>query len=154
MVRSAHRHPTDIPVTFRLLYGAPHCHDARHRVIACVSVPTPIGAACPSVTSEGRPQLPQPRPKATTPMTAIKKIRKYLAANPTEASSRILVRFVLALETEESFLLADLYRLDYDVFKLALELLDEWRLDRYYTAKGQLLDMALHLSETDSVAKA
>jgi len=95
-----------------------------------------------------RLQLPQPRLKATTPMTAIKKIRKYLAANPTEASSRILVRFVLALETEENFLLSDLYRLDYDVFKLALELLDEWRLDRYYTAKGQLLDVALHLLET------
>lgn len=87
-------------------------------------------------------------------MTAIKKIRKYLAANPKAASSRILVRFVLALETEESFLLADLYRLDYDVFKLALELLDEWRLDRYYTAKGQLLDVALHLSETAPAPKS
>lgn len=86
-------------------------------------------------------------------MTAIKKIRKYLAAHPTEASSSILVRFVLCLETEEDFPLADLYRLDYDVFKLALELLDEWRLDRYYTAKGQLLDVALHLSQTAPGAK-
>jgi hypothetical protein len=93
--------------------------------------------------------LLQPRQKASTPMTAIKKIRKYLAANPTAPSSHVLVKFVLCLESEASFPLAELYRLDYDIFKLALEMLEEWRLDRYYTAKGQLLDIALQLSEIE-----
>ena len=80
-------------------------------------------------------------------MNAIKKARKYMAANPSTPSAQTVARLVLALEAEQNFALADLYKLDYDTFLLALDLIKDWRLDRYYTAKGELLDMTLQLTE-------
>jgi ATP-dependent protease HslVU (ClpYQ) peptidase subunit len=80
-------------------------------------------------------------------MNAIKKVRKYMSANPETGTARTLARLVLALETEQAFALSDLYQLDYDAFQLALDLLKDWRLDRYYTAKGQLLDITLQVAD-------
>ena len=61
--------------------------------------------------------------------------------------ARTLARLILALESEGDFHLADLYELDYDSFLVALSVMKDWRLDRYYTAKGQLLDVTLQLTE-------
>jgi hypothetical protein len=80
-------------------------------------------------------------------MNAVKKARKYMEANPAAQSTKTLARLILALETEQDFSLADLYKLDYDSFLLALDLLKDWRLDRYYTAKGQILDITLQLTD-------
>jgi hypothetical protein len=44
-------------------------------------------------------------------------------------------------------LLSDLYQLDYDDFGLALEVMVEWRLDRYYASKLRLLDVSIHAAE-------
>jgi hypothetical protein len=76
-------------------------------------------------------------------MNAIKQIRKYLEQNPESEAAQILTRLSAALAEEGSFSLADLYRLDYDSFKLAVELLDDWRLDRYYAARLHLFDVIL-----------
>ena len=80
-------------------------------------------------------------------MTAIKKARKYMAANPTTESTQTLMRLILALEADEAFALRDLYKLDYNTFLLALDVMKDWRLDRYYTGKGLLLDVTLQLTE-------
>jgi hypothetical protein len=80
-------------------------------------------------------------------MTAIKKARKYMVANPQTESTQTLTRLILALEADEPFVLRDLYKLDYDTFLLALGVMKDWRLDRYYTGKGLLLDLTLHLTE-------
>jgi hypothetical protein len=77
-------------------------------------------------------------------MNAIKQIRKYLEKDPTSESARILARLSAALAEEGSFPLADLYRLDYDAFNLAIELLKDWRLDRYYAARIRLFDVVLN----------
>lgn len=76
-------------------------------------------------------------------MKAIKKIRRHIVEHPDARESRILVRLVLALESEQDFRLQELYELDHTLFRVALDLLEEWRLDRYYTSKGQLLDAAI-----------
>ncbi len=74
-------------------------------------------------------------------MNAIKKVRKHLAANPHSESSRVLGKLVIALGEETPFNLAELYELDYETFALALELLKDWRLDRYYASRLALFDV-------------
>ena len=76
-------------------------------------------------------------------MKAIKKIRRHIVEHPDARESRIFVGLVLALESEQDFRLQELYELDHNLFRVALDLLEEWRLDRYYTSKGQLLDIAI-----------
>ena len=73
-------------------------------------------------------------------MNAIKKVRKYLTANPNSDDSNILSRLVASLGEESPFLLADLYKLDYEGFELAISLLQDWRLDRYYASRMKLFD--------------
>jgi hypothetical protein len=76
-------------------------------------------------------------------MNAIKAIRKHLEKNPDAPSSKALARLVAALAEEKSYPLAELYAMDYDAFEMALELLRDWRLDRYYAARMKLFDFAL-----------
>jgi hypothetical protein len=78
-------------------------------------------------------------------MKALKKARKLIEKNPESPAARTVSSLVLALETETSFDLGTLYRLPYDEFQLALELLNEWRLDRYYASKLRLLDLSVQV---------
>ena len=80
-------------------------------------------------------------------MNAIKSARKFIASKPEDPSAKILARLVLALESENSFELVELYKLDFDRFDLAIDILKEWRLDRYYAGKSKLFDISLQLSE-------
>lgn len=77
-------------------------------------------------------------------MNAIKQIRKFLENDPTGESSLILARLAASLAEEKEFSLADLYRLNYEAFSLAIELLKDWRLDRYYAARIRLFDVILN----------
>jgi len=45
---------------------------------------------------------------------------------------------------------AQLYQLDDKRFELALEILDEWRLDRHYASKLRLLDTSTLAQEMES----
>ncbi len=54
---------------------------------------------------------------------------------------------VLALETEANYPLADIYRLNYKDFELAIEIIKDWRMDRYYASKGKLIDIAVQSGE-------
>lgn len=76
-------------------------------------------------------------------MRALKKARKLIERNPGKPAAKILSSLVVALESEQPFRLSDLYQLDYDDFGLAVELLTEWRLDRYYSSKAVLLDISM-----------
>jgi len=76
-------------------------------------------------------------------MNAIKKVRRHIEANPTSEAAGVLARLAACLADEGSFPLSDLYRLDLESFDLALELMQDWRLDRYYAARLRLLDVIL-----------
>ena len=76
-------------------------------------------------------------------MNAIKAIRKHLEKHPDAPSSKALARLVAALAEEKSYSLAELYAMDYATFEMAVELLRDWRLDRYYAARLKLFDFAL-----------
>jgi len=45
------------------------------------------------------------------------------------------------------FPIADIYELDLDRFNLAMEILQEWRLDRYYAGKAKLFDISMQTAE-------
>jgi hypothetical protein len=80
-------------------------------------------------------------------MRAIKKIRKLIAADPMTPTAQTLVRFVNALDSGDHFALSELYELDYDTFGLAVDLLRDWRLHRYFTEKGKLLDLTAQVTD-------
>lgn len=73
-------------------------------------------------------------------MLAIKKARKLIEANPSDPAAQIIAALVLALESETSISVSQLYKLDDKRFELALEIFNEWRLDRHYASKLRLLD--------------
>ncbi len=80
-------------------------------------------------------------------MNAIKVARRFIETNPADESAQILARLVLALESERSFELVMLYQLDYKSFELAMDILKEWRLDRYYASKSKLFDLSMQVSQ-------
>lgn len=80
-------------------------------------------------------------------MNAIKVARRFIETDPTNESAQILARLVLALEADGSFELVRLYDLDYKSFQLAIDILKEWRLDRYYASKSKLFDLSLQVRE-------
>jgi hypothetical protein len=80
-------------------------------------------------------------------MRAIKDARKFIQQNPSHASALLFSRLVLALESDAEFPIGELYQLSYDHFHLAIEILREWRLDRYYAGKGRLLDLSQQVTE-------
>ncbi|MBC7682278.1 MAG: hypothetical protein H7172_08090 [Ferruginibacter sp.] len=80
-------------------------------------------------------------------MNAIKEAQKYIAKNPETEAARTLALLVLTLESNEPFPLEKLYALDLGRFDLALEILKEWRLDRYIAGKSKLYDLSLQIQE-------
>jgi hypothetical protein len=69
---------------------------------------------------------------------AIDDIRRYLSAHAGTHSADLLVRLVHSLSKEETLALRELYALDWDAFELAIELLRDWRIDRYYADRIEL----------------
>jgi len=80
-------------------------------------------------------------------MIAIKKVRKFIQDNPTHPAGLTLSALVRELETEGNIPVAQLYKLEHSYFLLALEILAEWRIDRYYCSKMRLLDLSVQLAE-------
>jgi hypothetical protein len=75
-------------------------------------------------------------------MRAIKKVRLLIAQNPRNQTAQIFANLILALEDEVDFSIKDLYLLGDTDFQLAMEILQEWRLDRYYMGKAKTFDVA------------
>ena len=80
-------------------------------------------------------------------MRALKQARKLIEKKPDTATAKTLSGLVVALESDTPFALTSLYQLDYDDFELALDLIKEWRLDRYYSSKVRLLDLSVQVGE-------
>lgn len=76
-------------------------------------------------------------------MNAIKRVRRYMQAHPKADASRVLAHLAACLADERAFPLSELYGLDMEAFDLAIELMRDWRLDRYYAARLKLLDTIL-----------
>ena len=88
-------------------------------------------------------------------MRAIKKARRLILNQPQSMAAQTLSHLILALENETDFSISDLYQLDLKEFDLAINLLEEWRLDRFYEGKAKLFDVSVHYREiTQSIAKA
>ena len=81
-------------------------------------------------------------------MQALKKARKLIEKKPEKSSALALSQLILALESESPYNLSSLYQMDYDDFELALEVIKDWRLDRYYSTKAVLLDLSMQIDET------
>jgi len=77
-------------------------------------------------------------------LNAIRDLRKYLLKNPSSDSAKVLAKLALALANERDFALSDLYRLPFEEFELAIEVMRDWRLDRYYASRVQLFDVVLN----------
>ena len=82
-------------------------------------------------------------------MRAIKEARHFIEKSPNDEAAKILARLVLALESEASFAITEIYKLDMEQFELALKILQEWRLERYYAGKARLFETALQVSQLD-----
>lgn len=85
-------------------------------------------------------------------MLAIKKARKLIENNPNDAAAKIIASLVLALESDTNISVEQLYSLDDKRFELALEILNEWRLDRHYASKVRLLDSSAVLQSLSDAA--
>ncbi len=87
-------------------------------------------------------------------MRALKQARKLIEKKPESPAAQALSSLVVALESETPFALQSLYQLDYDDFELALDVLKEWRLDRYYSSKVRLLDLSVQVEGMRGVDEA
>lgn len=80
-------------------------------------------------------------------MIAVKEARKFIEGSPESPAAKVLAALVISLESGETFPLHQLYTLSFEQFELALRIVKEWRLDRYYSSKGRLLDLSMHASQ-------
>lgn len=85
-------------------------------------------------------------------MRTIKEARRLIERDPLSLESHVLSALVTALESESSFSIKDLYTLDEKHFNIALEILSDWRLDRFYLGKAKIFDVALQAREIQTEA--
>jgi hypothetical protein len=78
-------------------------------------------------------------------MSALKQARKLIEKNPGSKESLALSRLVVSLETDQTISLKEIYDLDYNAFELAMDVMRDWRIDRYYASKVKLLDLSLQV---------
>ena len=76
-------------------------------------------------------------------MRAVRKIKRIIEQNPQDQASQIFSLLIQSLAEEVDFSIKDLYLLKTSDFQLAMEVLQEWRLDRYYMGKAKVFDAAL-----------
>jgi hypothetical protein len=61
---------------------------------------------------------------------AIREIAKFIKRNPEREEAALLWELCKALESESPFELHRLFALKLKTFEMAMDLLDEWRIDR------------------------
>ena len=76
-------------------------------------------------------------------MRAIKKARKIIETDPSSAEAKALTSLILALETDANFSFKQLYELQMKDFDLMIEVMKDWRLDRYYEGKAKAISTAI-----------
>jgi hypothetical protein len=85
-------------------------------------------------------------------MRTIKEVRRLIERDPLSPEAKVLAALITALESESAFSVKDLYTLDEKHFDLALEILGDWRLDRYYFGKAKVFDVALQALDIQAQA--
>jgi hypothetical protein len=70
--------------------------------------------------------------------------KSVLSSRKTHKSKllKFFSRLILSLVEEVDFAMKDLYQLDNHNFQLAIDILQEWRIDRYYMGKAKTFDTA------------
>lgn len=78
-------------------------------------------------------------------MRAIQKIQGFIESSPGSIDAQALSRLILSLKAEAELSSSDLYKLNAVHFDWAMELLRDWRIDRFYrgSAKAFNLDSSL-----------
>lgn len=76
-------------------------------------------------------------------MRAIKKARKIIEADPSSDAAQALTSLILALETDANFSFKQLYELQMKDFDLMIDVMKDWRLDRYYEGKAKAISTAI-----------
>jgi hypothetical protein len=84
-------------------------------------------------------------------MRAIKQVKKLIENNPTSRSGQTFSKLILSLESEIEFSVKDLYQLDAQEFDLAMEVMKDWRIDRFYLGKAKAFDVATHAQALSAV---
>ena len=77
-------------------------------------------------------------------MRAIKKVKKFIEHSPESTTGLVYSRLILSLEAGVDFPVKELYKLNAHDFELALELMKDWRIDRFYIGKAKAFDTATH----------
>ena len=77
-------------------------------------------------------------------MRAIKQAKKLIEQNANSAVGLTFSKLILSLESDIEFSVKDLYSLDTAEFDLAIEVLRDWRIDRFYIGKAKAFDTATH----------
>ena len=77
-------------------------------------------------------------------MRAIKKVKKFIEKSPNSIEGLTFAKVILALESDQEFPVTELYKLNSDDFDLAIELLRDWRIDRFYIGKAKAFDTDTH----------
>lgn len=85
-------------------------------------------------------------------MRTIKQARRLIERDPLSNEARVLAALVTALESDSSFSVKELYTLDEKHFDMAVQILNDWRLDRYYLGKAKIFDVALQAQEYQAKA--
>lgn len=81
-------------------------------------------------------------------MNAAKRIRKLLEENTAnDPQLDVLKDLVMSLQLGQAFELSRLYQIDYPYFKLALTLLDDWRLDHHIASRSKLVERLFPLTQ-------
>jgi hypothetical protein len=80
-------------------------------------------------------------------MYAMQRLQEYMTRNATPATARQLSSFIEALKQEREFPLTGLYEVDYEAFELAVEVMREWRVDRYYAGRAEQIDSWMRPAE-------
>ena len=78
-------------------------------------------------------------------MSALKQARKLIEKSPTSKEAQTLSKLVVSLETDQTMALKEIYDLSYDSFQLAIDIMRDWRIDRYYASKVKLIDLSLQV---------
>lgn len=71
-------------------------------------------------------------------MNNLKKIEKRILKTPDDPASQVFRELIKALDQKSDFSLSTIYDLDYDDFQLVLEVMKDWRLDRYAKTRKRL----------------
>ena len=84
-------------------------------------------------------------------MLSLCKAKLLIQQDPSSQAAQVFSALTLALENESEFVLGHLYSLGYEEFHLAVSVIKEWHLDRYYLGKVSLSHSLLRTSSSEHV---